>query len=148
MPQDIGSPLMKRSSAVRLTLTGTVAASLTAAGCQQSETTPVPVPTTLVSTNQVYTNNTFVAGSGYYHAPFRAWYSHPFNTYWPNRGYFYGGQWWATPYQGALDPSRPTPSAVLRANGTRDGYAPAPVSEPGIVRGGFGSSHASESAGS
>jgi hypothetical protein len=84
------------------------------------------------STNasDVYTNNHYLPGVGYYHAPFRAWYALPYNHYDPqSRRYFQGGQWAATPYASITNVSGPTALAAQRAQGQRTD----------IRRSGFGS---------
>lgn len=79
----------------------------------------------------VYTNDTFVPGAGYYHAPARAWYSLPYNYHDPKTGlWFQGGQWAATPQQTITNISAPTVQALLAANAQRTD----------VHRGGFGSS--------
>ena len=58
-------------------------------GCGPGSGNPPPL-----SAENVYTNNFYVPGVGYYHAPFRAWYSLPYNHFDPQtQRYFYGGQW-------------------------------------------------------
>ena len=116
---------MKRSRNIRLVLIGGISAVATS-GCGPSGNSP---PT--LSTDAVYTNNFYVAGAGYYHAPFRAWYSLPFNHYDPqSRRYFYGGQWAETACQSITNISSPTPPAAQQAEAMRTD----------IPRGGFGSS--------
>ena len=46
------------------------------AGCGPDQPPPL-------SSDAVYTNNCYVPGVGYYHAPFRAWYSLPYNHFDP-----------------------------------------------------------------
>lgn len=116
---------MKRSRVVRLTLSGTIAASLSIAGCSKSSSddsadlsssASAIDASTWISEDQAITNNAYLSGAGYYHAPFQGWYTHPLNTYWPGRGYYYGGDWWPTPFRGSLAPARPLSSAVSLAN--------------------------------
>ncbi len=116
---------MKRSRVVRLTLSGTIAASLSFAGCSKSSSDDSADlsssasdidASTWISEDQAITNNAYLSGAGYYHAPFQGWYTHPLNTYWPGRGYYYGGDWWPTPFRGSLAPARPLSSAVSLAN--------------------------------
>ncbi len=108
---------MKRSQHVCLVLSGVVASALWTTGCQQDDAaasaTNVPP---MVSTNQVYTNNEYVSGVGYYHAPYGGWYARPFNSYLSGRGYYHGGDWWPTPYAGPIVVSTPRPEAVESAN--------------------------------
>lgn len=110
---------MKRSQHVRLALSGVVASALWMTGCQQDEEDSAVTGTNappVLSTNAVYSNNEYVSGVGYYHAPYGGWYSRPFNTYLPGRGYFHGGDWWPSPYTGPISISSPRPEAVESAN--------------------------------
>lgn len=110
---------MKRSQSIRLFLIGGLSAGALT-GCQQKPS---------VSTENVYTNNYFVPGAGYYHAPFRNWYQLPYNHFDPQRNlYFYGGQWGAQPFESITNISSPTIEAVQLAELTRTD----------ISRGGFG----------
>jgi hypothetical protein len=93
-------------------------------GCRQN---PPPV-----SADAVYTNNFYVAGVGYYHAPFRGWYPFPYNHFDAKTSrYFYGGQWGATPFESIINISSPMPGAVAQAEAARTD----------VIRGGFGSSY-------
>lgn len=84
-----------------------------------------------LSAQSVYTNNYYVPGVGYYHAPFRAWYALPYNHFDPqNRRYFFGGQWAATPHQSITNLSAPQPEVAQQAQGQRTD----------VPRGGFGTS--------
>jgi hypothetical protein len=110
---------VKRSQSIRLILLGGLSAGALT-GC-----TPKPS----ISTENVYTNNYFVPGAGYYHAPFRNWYQLPYNHFDPQKNlYFYGGQWGAQPFESITNISSPTPEAVQVAQSTRTD----------ISRGGFG----------
>jgi len=113
---------VKRSKCIRLVLLGGLSAGALA-GCNQSEPTAV-------GTDSVYTNNYFVQGVGYYHAPFRAWYIHPYNYYdAQQKRYFFGGQWGQAPHQSITNISPPTSEAVRQAQAQRSD----------LRRGGFGS---------
>ena len=82
-----------------------------------------------VSTQNVYTNNFYVPGAGYYHAPFRGWYTLPYNYFdAQNKLYFYGGEWANRPCESITNISAPTPEAVQLAESSRTD----------ISRGGFG----------
>ncbi len=84
-----------------------------------------------VSQDAVYTNNYYVPGAGYYHAPFRAWYPVAYNYFDPHsRRYFFGGQWAEAPHESITNISAPTVAAVQLAQAQRTD----------IPRGGFGSS--------
>jgi hypothetical protein len=84
-----------------------------------------------ISANNVYTNDYYVPGVGYYHAPFRAWYALPYNHFdAASHRYFYGGQWGPAPHQSITNISAPTPEVATQAQNQRTD----------IRRGGFGSS--------
>ena len=94
-----------------------------------------------VTTESYFTNDDHVPGAGYYHAPFRGFYTFPYNHYDVNKKlYFYGGQWAPTPYRSIVNISAPTPEAARAAESvrtdTRSTYIP---------RAGFGSSSGSHS---
>ena len=92
------------------------------AGCGRTE---APV----ISADNVYTNNYYLPGAGYYHAPFNAWYDLPYNYFSPGTDlYFYGGQWGPAPFESIINVSSPTSQAATSAEAARTD----------IVRGGFG----------
>lgn len=73
-----------------------------------------------ISADNFYTNNYHVAGVGYYHAPFRAWYPQPYNFFEPGRRqYFFGGQWAAEPHQSITNISAPPPAIAQQAQAQR-----------------------------
>jgi hypothetical protein len=110
---------MKRSKSIRLVLLGSLS-TMILAGCSQKPS---------VSAQNVYTNNFYVPGAGYYHAPFRAFYTLPYNHFdSQNKLYFYGGQWANQPCESITNISSPTPEAVQLAENSRTD----------ISRGGFG----------
>ena len=110
---------MKRSQQIRLILIGGLSAGALS-GCGQKS---------VVSSDNVYTNNFYVPGAGYYHAPFRAWYPLPYNHFDPeNQKYFYGGTWEAQPFQSITNISAPTAEAASLAQNSRTD----------VPRGGFG----------
>ena len=114
---------MKRSSSIRLVLVGGLSAgAVTSCG-------PSGESGRAVSADNVYTNNYQVAGVGYYHAPFRAWYAQPYNQFDPKtQRYFQGGQWLATPHESITNISAPTLDAARLAQARRTD----------VPRGGFG----------
>lgn len=113
---------MKRSQQIRLLLLGGISAG-TLTGCDSRPS---------ISIANVYTNDFFVPGAGYYHAPFRGWYAKPYNYYdSPNKLYFYGGQWAKAPFESITNVSSPTAEAVTLAEAVRTD----------ISRGGFGGSY-------
>jgi len=110
---------MKRSKRIQLILLGGLSTGVLA-GCDEHPS---------VSTQNVYTNNFYVPGAGYYHAPFRTWYALPYNHFDPQKDlYFYGGQWGKQPFESITNLSAPTAEAVQLAQSTRTD----------ISRGGFG----------
>lgn len=112
---------MKRSRSIRLVLLGGLSVGALS-GCGPSSGT--------VSTSNVFTNNHYVPGVGYYHAPYHAWYSLPYNHYdSQNARYFHGGQWAPTPHESIINISSPTAAAVQQVAAQRTD----------IRRGGFGS---------
>ena len=113
-----------------------------------------------VEAGTAYPMNHFLAGAGYYHAPYHAWFAMPFNFHDNSRGWFRGGQWRATPMEDEAErrdaartsgfvssrgyaggnaarvlTSRPNPEAVQRANAGALVHHKA-----NVIRGGFGSS--------
>jgi hypothetical protein len=111
----------KRSKRIRLFLFGGLSAGALA-GCSPSRP---PV----ISAENVYTNNFYVPGAGFYHAPFRAWYPHPYNFYdSQKRLYFFGGQWAPDPHQSITNVSSPSPQTALAVQAVRND----------VPRGGFG----------
>lgn len=113
---------MKRSKSIRLVLLGGVSAGALS-GCE-----PGRPP---ITSSTVLTNNYYVPGVGYYHAPYRSWYSLPFNHYdTQQKLYFHGGQWTAVPHESITNISAPTVEAAQQAETQRTD----------VRRGGFGSS--------
>ncbi|MCU0785245.1 MAG: hypothetical protein MUF81_14580 [Verrucomicrobia bacterium] len=112
---------MKRSRSIRLVLIGGLSAGALTTSCGPESAR--------VSADNVYTNNYYVPGIGYYHAPFRAWYAFPYNHRDPRTGrYFYGGQWGESPFQNITNISAPMPAAAQQAQARRTD----------VPRGGFG----------
>ena len=110
---------MKRSKCIRLILLGGLSVGALT-GCEQKPA---------VSAEQFYTNDFYIPGAGYYHAPFRAWYSFPYNHFDAQKSlYFYGGQWGSASCESITNISSPTPEAVQLALSSRTD----------ISRGGFG----------
>lgn len=120
---------VKRSRSIRLVLIGGISTGV-ATGCG-----PTSQPA-VVSAENVYTNNYHVPGVGYYHAPYRAFFSLPYNHYDPTRQrYFYGGQWSAIPALNLTNISSPTEAVASFAEAQRTD----------VSRGGFGSTSRSHS---
>ena len=116
---------MKRSEKIVLVLSGAVASGLT--GCSDSGNPKL-------SASNVYTNNHYVRGAGYYHAGFHGWYPYPHNAYDSQRGYYYGGTWNRLPDGQTVMASKPTADAVTRATAESKAHTAA------TRRGGFGAS--------
>jgi hypothetical protein len=116
---------VKRSRSIRLVLIGGLSAgALTSCGPGDSAKAPV-------SAQNVYTNDYFVPGVGYYHAPFRAFYPLRYNHFDPQtQRYFFGGQWSPSPHESITNLSAPLPLVAQQAEAQRTD----------IPRGGFGSS--------
>lgn len=111
----------KRSKRIRLFLLGGLSAGALA-GCS-------PIGRPAISADNVYTNDFYLPGAGYYHAPFRAWYPYPYNHYDSRaRLYFFGGQWGPDPFQSIINVSSPSLQTVRSVQAARTD----------IPRGGFG----------
>ena len=83
----------------------------------------------VVTTDNVYTNNYYVSGVGYYHAPFREWYRLPYNHYDPEtKSYYYGGKWNLKAFESITNISSPMAQAAMDVEAKRTD----------VVRGGFG----------
>jgi hypothetical protein len=105
---------MKRSAHVALVISGAI---LT--GCSRS---PRDWDSDPVETSEVLTNNTYVHGHGYYHAPYHAFFPYPYNYYFPGRGYYYGGNYGLQPDRSALSASSPS-SRITHSGVDRGGFA-------------------------
>jgi hypothetical protein len=82
-----------------------------------------------ISAQNVYTNNYFVPGAGYYHAPFRSFYPLPYNHFdGKTQRYFYGGNWAPAPCESITNISSPLAASAASAEAVRTD----------ITRGGFG----------
>ena len=115
---------MKKSAAVTLILSGSL---LT--GCEPDYNSPPSAD------NTVYTNNTYRAGFGYWHAPYGQWYPYPYNYYSPTMGYYHGGSWSSRPEIAAARSSSSYGGGIA---GISHGNV-SRVGESSIARGGFGS---------
>ena len=120
---------MKRSRSIRLVLIGGLTAGV-ATGCGPGSQPPV------VSPENVYTNNYYVPGVGYYHAPQRAFFPLPYNHFdVTSQRYYSGGQWSSVPAQNITNISAPLAEVARLAEAQRTD----------VVRGGFGNSSRSHS---
>jgi len=113
---------------------------LTTAGLTGCDDGSPPPPA--VSSDNTYTNNQYVSGAGYYHAPYHSWYPYRYNSYVPDRGFYYGGGWHPWADNSTISSSKPTPEAAHLANSkaTSSGRSSGSTS-----RGGFGHSWGSSS---
>lgn len=102
---------MKRSAQVLLVISGAI---LT--GCGRN-TTRWDDP---AESSEVLTNNAYVAGHGYYHAPYHSFYPFPYNYYTPGRGYYHGGTYTLEPNQSGIAASSPTRAI---SSSSRGGFA-------------------------
>ena len=130
---------MKKSSVVVLVISGAL---LT--GCDSSDHASDNFSSGADS--ETYTNNHHVAGRGYYHAPYHAWYPFPYNYYDPARGYYYGGSYKSVPLVSAITASRPAMRSSASSSFGSSSTRSSSPSSSSISRGGFGSSSASSSA--
>src|SRR3954465_7047120 len=82
---------------------------------------------------QVLTNNTYIEGRGYYHAPHFGFYPHPYNIFVPGRGYYYGGNYSPEPEHSSVTASAPG----------KGFNTPVHVDRGGFLRGSSRSTHVS-----
>jgi hypothetical protein len=116
---------VKRSRQISLVLLGGISSALMTS-CAPRDETGEP----RVTVNSYYANNHFIRGAGYYHAPFRAFFPQPYNSYdRARKQFYYGGTWGATPYDSAINVSAPTLAAAEAAQ----------MGRTQILREGFGS---------
>ncbi|MEI7728068.1 MAG: hypothetical protein WCO56_00735 [Verrucomicrobiota bacterium] len=135
----------KASQQVTLVLSGALTL-VTVAGCSRSVQPPLMNVQLEKDTNQ-YTNNTQVAGRGYYHSHSGIWYPFPWGHYDSRYGYFYDGQWSAQPRMGPPPMIASTPKGLAslapqsRSSSSYGGSTHSSSHSSGsISRGGFGSS--------
>lgn len=103
---------MKRSRSVPLVLLGTLAAGALAA--------PAAAAVPRITPQSWLPNDLHLPGVGYYHAPFHAFYPHPYNHFDPGRKqYYFGGQWHAAPHRSIVNISPPSAEAARRAESLR-----------------------------
>jgi hypothetical protein len=105
---------VKRTRSIRLVLIGGLSAgAVTGCGPSGRQTGPI-------SADNVYTNDHYIPGAGYYHAPFQAWFARPYNQFDPqNQRYFYGGQWGPARHESFTNISHPTSAAAAAAQAQR-----------------------------
>ncbi|MDB6137298.1 MAG: hypothetical protein JWO94_370 [Verrucomicrobiaceae bacterium] len=64
--------------------------------------------------NATYSNDYFVKGLGYYHAPYHGFYANPFNFHDEAKGYYYGGSWYPAASTSTVTSSTPSPDMLAR----------------------------------
>jgi hypothetical protein len=148
------TPKQKKSGCVTLTIVGLTigVAALCIHQCTQDDDVDDD-DVTYVQHGRSYSNNHYVPGVGYYHAPFRSWFPQRYNEHDPSRGYFAGGNWNAAQHTSGIIDSQPNSAAVSEANRNWRTANPtefasrksALQSSRSSSRGGFGSSGRSSS---
>ena len=108
----------RRSASV--TFNATTAASIVGAGlllggCDDTRPLPPP-PRAVVSSAHAYTNDDYIPGLGYYHAPYHAWFPHRYNEHDADMGYYYNGRWHSAADRSDVTTSHPDEPAALAAN--------------------------------
>ena len=144
----------KRSGCVRLLLVGTVVGicGFAVYSCVKDDEVD-DNEVEYVRSGSSYTNNHYVPGVGYYHAPFHGWFSNRYNDHDPARGHFYNGGWHSSPHTSNITNSTPDTAAVSRVNSSWRAANPGDVASRkasiaksrSVFRGGFGSSGRSSS---
>ena len=116
---------MKKSNFVTLVLSGALVS-----GCDNRK------GDTGYAAGTTVTNNTYVSGRGYYHAPCHGWFEYPYNYYRPGFGYYHGGVYTPRPFVSDIVASSPSVRSTSGGIGREGG---AGRSSSGVTRGGFGS---------
>jgi len=127
---------MKRSTAVTLVISGALLAGCddhcNFGGCSSRAGT---------GTNASISNNTYLPGHGYWHAPYHDWYPYPYNYYRPGFGYYYGGGYYDRPEASSITASSPPLSSFSGSSGWTSGGGTSDGGHSSSVsRGGFGGS--------
>src|ERR1700733_507315 len=102
---------MKKSMMVTLVISGALLA-----GCDDNQNAWGD------NQDQVVTNNTYVPGQGYWHAPYSGWYPYPYNSYHPGRGYYHGGFYSAAPHVSSVTSSHLSGSSSHSSSVSRGGF--------------------------
>jgi len=140
---------MKRSTRIVLVLSGALTAGALG-GCDGRVGQVAPPPG---SSGNSYTNNQYVAGTGYYHAPYQGWFIHPFNYYEASRGWYRGGRWYASPTDDQRSTSSGSSGGHYWFSGSGSGGDSGSSGSSGgshsssISRGGFGGTGSGSSGG-
>lgn len=100
-------------------------------GCSQRDEPPKPA----ARESQTLTNDTYVAGRGYYHSPFHMFFPFPYNHYSPGMGYYRGGRFHAQPDLTVPKPTYPGRSQAAASrpsqNVNRGGFTRSPSRSSG-----------------
>lgn len=67
--------------------------------------------------DQALTNNAYVPGHGYYHAPYGAFYPLPYNSFLAGAGYYHGGTYTGSPHQSTVTTSVPRDNSHVSRGG-------------------------------
>jgi hypothetical protein len=137
---------MKKSTMVTLVLSGALMS-----GCDDRNRAVFPPNDAGETAEAEPTNNTYVPGQGYYHAPYHGWYKYPFNYYQPGYGYYHGGLFTPDPMIYDIISSRPSRPSTFRVGSVSGGgftHIGSISSASSVSRGGFGSTAHSASIGS
>jgi hypothetical protein len=122
---------MKKSGFVTLVLSTALVS-----GCDEPSQSGNPGYT--ADTN--ITNNAYVSGRGYYHAPYYGWYEYPYNYYRPGFGYYHGGIYTPRPFDSDIVASHPSVRTGYGVGGGGGGARMGSAASSSTVsRGGFGS---------
>jgi hypothetical protein len=121
---------MKKSALVTLVLSSALVS-----GCDDRSQYGDPGYAALPSV----TNNTYVSGLGYYHAPYHGWFEYPYNCYRPGFGYYHGGIYTPQPHVSDIFSSPPSIPSISGGNGGEAAHFGSTGSSSGVTRGGFGS---------
>jgi hypothetical protein len=89
--------------------------------------------------NATVTNNAYVSGLGYYHAPYYGWYEYPYNYYRPGFGYYHGGIYTPQPFVSGIVASHPSFHPTFGGGGGDGARLGSTPSSSSVSRGGFGS---------
>jgi len=123
---------MKKSTIVTLVLSGALISA-----CDQRR----PYAYAVNATGTNVTNNAYVPGLGYYHAPYHDWFLYPYNYYRPGFGYYHGGFYSPQPDMSDISSSRPgrIPGLVGGGGGFSGSHVGSGGASSSVSRGGFGS---------
>ena len=131
---------MKKSTMVTLVLSGALMG-----GCDNRVRTVYQPNDPGPAAEAEPTNNTYVPGMGYYHAPYHGWYKYPYNYFQPDYGYYHGGVFSPDPAPIVVVSSRPPPPSTFRTGGGVVGGGGSHIGSIGTGSSVGGSSHVGSS---